>query len=566
MKIIMAFARLALPVVAAVLMFIGCSTTQDSGDPAFKPNPIAAGPNPEATDYELRVSDALQEAKQSYDDRHFKMSFRMAQTAEQLDREHLKGENVPMALNIQGYSLFQLGLVDDYYVDGFGVQQGAHSKFKEVIAEDKNDFRANLGIGLVSYARHSDHVRKAETLSNGVLALTMIAKTIQSEHSAELTAENRKALDDARKRFAQFTANRVRLIDLGYIFADPSQFPMDEKGNRKKAPPISHTPETDEELAVNVVSWNLDSMIDGSAEAEDVADALAKIEEIKRSWAEVRAYWRKSALTDLQRARDTFLDLRRKAPNYIWLDRDLTLTYQSLGAFFLDEAADLAREIVMPSVSNERLLETDTRNLLLSEGFQPRQKAYAKENYQAALKALDRFIESHLELERMRIKKRDDANYSDFTENPFRVDLHRQIRGVIEGLISEGRDERRSLLLEAAALVIDPMFQINDFDKGRTYANSLKSSEPRDPIHYFVSATVDYYQASGEYGMTSLKTAREYYNSAVGNYNSFLNESSVTTDLGRRNVARTRKLECEARLREITKAEEKAEGDVNSKR
>jgi hypothetical protein len=105
---------------------------------------------------------------------------------------------------------------------------------------------------------------------------------------------------------------------------------------------------------------------------------------------------------------------------------------------------------------------------------------------------------------------------------------------MMDEMIAEGQQMRANMILEAAALCIDPIFQVNDIDQAIQLALSVQTLAPRNPIHHFVRATAFY--------------TSEQYDKALVSYNAFLKESSVSEDGRQRAVAMKRKSECEQHL------------------
>jgi predicted Zn-dependent protease len=248
------------------------------------------------------------------------------------------------------------------------------------------------------------------------------------------------------------------------------------------------------------------------------------------------------ALKDLQSARDGFLRVRKAFPWYLWVERDLVFVYQSLGAFFLDIGLQQARRhAVAHGVTPDRI-EGETRRIYLSKEFDSWEKRESKSNYDVALQFTESFVRLHQKLEQDRINRRDSADYEDELANPFQVDLVMRFRSTMDELIVEDRDIRVTMILEASALCIEPLFQVNDVRKAEAWATRLQASKPNDPIHHFVRATA--YFNVGQ------------YEDAVDSYNAYLKESSPTQDSNRRNLARDRKRQCQFEISRVGNAGE----------
>jgi hypothetical protein len=536
----MAFMRKFPVFVVAAMLLAGCMGTPEP-ESAFQPSPVAdVGSSPE-TPIDQRISDVLQEAKQQYDDRHYSSSFRYAQQAEALIAEHGSTvEDEAMALTIQGYCLLQLGRVDDYTVKTHGRQEGAVSKFRRAIAVRKGDFRSQLGIALAQYRRHGDGIRKAEALGDGVVALESIREDFRRAMNGDKRSNR---LSEVSRRLQLFKKNRTRLIELGYIFRDPNRAPRLEDGTMAEAPWLGSLTESESILALSDMEFILQDAQAGAADSDDIAAFRNAALSIADNWRQVRRYWRKQALADLQDARDRLLEVRKKDETlavemgrmaYFWVDRDLAFVFQSLGAFFLDSALENARMQAIAEGMDETRLEARAREIFLQEDFEGWEKTESRRNYQAALSYTKSFVERHTEFEKLRLRKVRMAEESDENNNPFLVDLVARYRATMDEMVNEERRMRAQMVLEAAALCIDPIFQINDLRLAIVWSNTLKGMNPTDPIYLFVAATA-YFQA-GEWA------------SARDNYEGFMQASSITRDTTRRQLARRRITQCEQQL------------------
>lgn len=519
------------------LLFAACTVTDDTPPPPVKG--IGQGLDTPETPSEERIAEVLQEAKQQYDDRQFPTALRLAMQAEQLIREHKVAEDARYtAVNIQGYSLLQLGNLDDYSIKNFGRQPGAATKFslvlKEAPEEYPNNFRASLGLALVKFRRHGDNIRKAESLDQGILALAQIREDIQRALAGGADAAQRKR--EAVRRCLMFAGSRTRMIELGYIFRDPSAVEMDKDGNRSEAPWLGGLTQAEEELAIADVRWLLDDAMAGSAIAEaDRKRGLEAADKMAESWRKVRKYWRVAALRDLQGARDDFLAITNKWPKYFWAQRDLTFIYQSLGGFFMDVGLEQARLQAIAAGRQDDTLEDEARRIYVSPGFESWEKTESARNYAVALQFTLAFVKSHRIFEMEREKKRDSANYDDVNENPFMVDLVQRYRQAMDELIAQERGMRAGMILEAAALCVDPLYQINDIAQAIVLAQDIKALAPSNPIHHFVRATAWY--------------TDKQYDKALEAYRAFLKESSIASDARQRDITRKRMAECEQQIR-----------------
>ena len=219
---------------------------------------------------------------------------------------------------------------------------------------------------------------------------------------------------------------------------------------------------------------------------------------------------------------------------YFWVDRDLAFVFQSLGAFFLDSALEKAHLQAIAAGVGESQLETRAKEIFLDDKFDSWEKQESKRNYTAALTYTQSFGARHQEFELLRVNKVKRAEQSEENTNIFMVDLVARYRTTMDELMQEERKVRTQMVLEAAALCIDPMFQINDLRLAVVWSNELKSMNDKDPIHLFVAATA-YYQD-------------EDYQAALDNYEGFMQASSITLDTQRRRISRDRIMQCEQYL------------------
>lgn len=531
--------------VALLAMLVGCRGTPESDSGEFQPNPLNAPPG-EETPVDIRIADLLQEAKQQYDDGHYESSFRMAEQAENLITEHEYSlSDKALALMIEGYCLLQRGQIDDYFVETFGNQQGAITKFKRSLAINDEDFRAELGIALATFRRHGDSIRKAEALSEGVITLETVREYARRGFQNMDTPEGKELLVEAHRKINIFKANREQLIALEYIFRDTTTVKKDKDGRGPEAKWLAELSQGEGKLAVEDMSWVLEDAIQESTVSEkdrklvnDNAKALIS------SWQKVKEHWRIRGLQDLQDSRNRFLSVRKndiaraaelERMRYFWVDRDLTFVFQSLGAFFLDIGLEQARIKAITQGVSEQQLESRAREIYLDEKFVSYEKEQSKRNYEAALDYTTSFIRSHQAFEMLRINKREAADSNDGNSNPFMVDLVSRYQNMMDDLIQEGRSVRAYMILEAAATCIEPLFQIRDTKRANAWANELQSLDPSNPIHHFVRATA-YFQGG-------------VWDTAKSEYEAFMQQSSITQDASRRSIARMRILQSEQNLK-----------------
>ncbi|MBZ0136689.1 MAG: hypothetical protein K8I27_09980 [Planctomycetes bacterium] len=530
---------------ATLAAMVGCSGTPEP-ESAFSASPVAdTESNSPETPMDQRISDALQEAKQQYDDGHYDTAFRYAQQAEGLIVEYdFPIEDEAMALTIQGYCLLQRGSIDDYFVKTHGMQEGAVSKFRRAISLRDGDFRSELGIALAQFRRHGDSIRKAESLGDGILTLEAIREDFRRGMNSKLAGKRDELLREAQRKLTVFKTNRTSLIGLGYIFQDPVSIKRNDDGSGPEPEWLGILTQNESELLVNDMNWILDDAIAGAEiTAEDTAKFRAAALDIADSWRKVRKYWRVAGLDDLQQSRDRLLQVRKRDEtlaeemgrmSYFWVDRDLAFVFQSLGAFFLDSAMERARLMAIAEGVPELRLEARAKEVFLDTAFDTWEKTESRRNYEAALTYTKSFVNRHRQFEKLRLQRVSEAEESEINSNPFLVDLISRYRATMDELVQEERAMRARMVLEAAALCIDPLFQINDLRLAIVWANELKAMSPSDPIHLFVAATA-YFQA-------------EDWEAAMDNYDGYLQASSIANDSRRRTVARQRILECEQYL------------------
>lgn len=531
------------PVMAAFLLLTAACSGTPEPESSFQRSPTAdVESNSPETPVDQRIADALQEAKQQYDDGHYKTSFRFAQQSEALIREYeFPEQELALALTIQGYCLLQLGLIDDYYVKTHGMQEGAVTKFRKAIALKEADFRSELGIALALFRRHGDNIRKAETLADGILLLEGIREDFRRAIASSSDVRRRELLKEAQRKFDVFKMNRTKLLELDYIFRDPNSVKRNADGSGPQAAWLGNLTQNETALLVNDMGWILEDAVDGANMLDDdvqrFRDSALKVAD---NWRRVRVYWRKAGLTDLQASRDGLLRVRamdeRIAEDtgrmkYFWVDRDLAFVFQSLGAFFLDSALEKTRLQAITEGTPENQVEVRAKELFLSEDFSSWEKSESQRNYKAALTYTQSFVQRHKEFELLRLNKVKAAEESEENTNVFLVDLIGRYRNMMDELVQEERKIRAQMVLEAAALCIEPLFQINDLRLAIVWANELKTMNDKDPIHLFVAATA-YFQDKN-------------YQSALDSYQGFMQASSITLDSQRRRVARERISQCE---------------------
>lgn len=524
------------------LLIAGCATPDEGA--TIQPSGFSADAKSPETPPPARVASLLQEAKQQYDDRHYERAFKDARNAERLIQENeLSEADQSTAVAIQGFSLLQLGLVDDYAVKTFGRQEGAITLFERALALTPDTFphdrRARLGLGLALFRRHGESIRKADSIDQGILLLIQVREDLRRALAGG--QDDAMRLREATRKHTLFSTNRAKLIKLGYVFQDPASMKMDPAtGHREDAPWLGGVTQANEELAVQDIGWALDDANKGDkVEPGDRDKALNAASSLADSWRKVRHYWRVNALKDLQAARDRLLAIREKWPAYFWVERDLTFVYQSIGGYFMDAGLEQARLKAVAAGALDDTLEQEAQRIYASDSFKPPEKLESKleskKNYKVALDFALSFVEKHQVFEGRRKEKRDAADYSDINENPFLVDLVQRYHDTMDQLIAEERDMRMNMILEAAALCVDPLFQQNDHALALVLANNLKALAPDNPIHDFVRATANF--------------AKKDYAAARDSYTAFIKASSVLGDHPQRKVAYLRIEQCDDELR-----------------
>lgn len=527
------------------LMLAACSTSTESEAADLRVNPLDPdnGESP-VTEPSIRIANALQEAKQSYDDGHYVVAMRWAETAERLIIEYeYPVEDLAIAINIQAYVLLQINRIEDYFVKDHGKLEGALTKFKKVLALLERDFRARLGISLASFRLHTDMVMKADSLGQGTISLHSVREDVRKAALAPTEAEGAELLREAARKFRTFTTNRDKLLALHYVFKDVSRSKMFNEDREKNAPWLGKLSEGEESLKLLDVGASLDSGLRANRMDKDIAIGIDKdLLAVTDSWDQVRKYWRMEALSRLQVARDGFLALTKERPDYFWAQRDLVFVYQSFGAFFLDTAMEQTKLQAIKAGTKWENVDGEARRIFVSDAFQSWEKEESKRNYRDALAYTKSFVRRHQEFEKLRITRKDETDFNDENSNPFLVDLVARYRATMEELIIEERNMRASMILEAAVLCIEPLFQNRDTQLAVRFAEDLKSLRPNDPVHHLIKATAYYNDSRWE--------------DAKFSYEAFLKDSSITEDLGRRNLARQRISQCEMWLRRTAGAGE----------
>ncbi|MCB9894081.1 MAG: hypothetical protein H6839_06525 [Planctomycetes bacterium] len=532
---------------AAVLVFAAVGCSGPSEPETFNPNPLTGGePGPE-TPIPDRIADLLQEAKQQYDDMQYQTAFRQAEKAVQLIQENnYPEEDLVLALTIEGYCMLQMKYIDDYYVSTFGKQEGAVSKFNAALSLKPDDFRARLGIGLAHFLRHANSIHKAETLAEGIILLESIREDFRRAMNPKQGEDSKELLREASRKYTSFKASREKLLELKYIFRDPTTVPVYQDGTGADAAEwLGSTDEATETLAVKDIGWILDDALKGADLKEEDRKLLhGAASTIAENWRKVRSYWRLQGLKDLQASRNKLLAARRQDAGiaedtgrmvYFWVDRDLTFVFQSLGAFFMDSGLETARlQAISEGVPQDRL-EARAKEIYVSDSFKSPDKDESKRNYEAALSYTKSFVRKHKEFEDMRRRKVDAVQEDDDNNNPFLVDLITRYQETMDEMIEDEKTLRSQMILEAAALCIDPLFQINDLREANVWAEELKAMDPDDPLHHFVRATA--------YFMT------KDWESARTEYQAFLNDADISTYANRRKLSRTRVMTCEGNIK-----------------
>ena len=533
------------------------------------------------TDPEKRVNDMLQQAKAAYDDGTYQAAHRYAEQAERLVREKKVKDKgyVATAINIQAYSLLQLGLVDDYRPEGMpGYVRGALTKFEDALRVSPDSFRAQLGLALCKFRRHGVNVSKSEKLGEGVLCLAQIEATLHRAFEAKEEATRRAEFKRASDLYAVLISGRDKLLAIYEIFHDPSSMPLDPNTRTRPEAPRLPRREVDsrgrpvefgeerETLVIKDLQWVIETARDGGnlrAEAPQLARESAAL--VRTYWSDVRFYWRKKALKDLQEARDAFLELERRdreqkrgtdQMRYFWIDRDLGFVFLSMGAFFLDMAFEEARQqsLAMGRPVNE--VERHARSIIIDSRVKTEYKTEARRNYESALSYFSRFVQQHEQFERLMLNKAEKADYNDVTENPFLVDLQARYRSEMLESVREERGMRRAIILEQCSLVVDPLYQNPDLEKALLFAAQLKALNPRDPIHHFVRATAYFERGAAYQAGNDPESANSDFVNARDEYQAYMRASSVVEDAAQRRRARDRVEECEKFIKafEISKA------------
>jgi hypothetical protein len=532
-------------------------------------------PKEAETDPEKRVSDALQAAKSAYDDQNFEAAHKYAEIAENLviEKEVKDRGYRATALNIQAYSLLQLGLIEDYRPQDLpGYVRGALTKFKNALAIEPNSFRAQLGLHMCQFRRHSVNIVKSEKLGEGVLCLSELEHVFKLA-LAEADKTKRIALfNQAWRLYGMLSTGRNKLLEIYEIFHDPMTMALDEKtGTRADAPRLGRQPakpgdkavEYSEEQEIQDVTdlkYVIQDGKDGKQlSKDDTVGAYAALNRIRSYWRDVRHYWRVKALQDLQDSRDGQLKLRQRdldekkgkeKMRYFWIDRDLGFTFTALGAFFLDIAFEDARNQVIAEGKPLEYLEVLARAKVISADFKSKSKDLAKENYEASLSYYVSFVQEHERFEIYMLNKAEKADFNDATENPFLVDLQsRYVSEMLES-VREERGMRRAIILEECAMVVDPLYQICDLERALVFAAKLKSMDPKDPIHHFVRATAYYERAKAFLAKKENETAKSDFINAREEYDAYVRASSIL-DNALRKRARERHDDCDSALRRI---------------
>ncbi len=524
----------------AAVVLSACSFTSESeadetpSDLRVTPLDPDRGTSP-STPIAQRIASVLQEAKQQYDDRNYAAAMQWASSAENLIREHeYPDRDLALSIIIQGYCLLQAQRIEPYFLRSAGRQPGAIERFLESEKLNPDDLRARLGIGLALFRLHADKVRKAEWMDNGMLALEALEQDLNAATDAE---DPLLILERARRRHRSFQTNRQELLKLEYVFRDFSKAEKVSEDQARFSPWIAGMQEGPEALKLADVGYTIeDAQTARSLTVEAAAQSIADLKAVSESWRKARQYWRMEALKNLQSSRDMLLEIRRKSPTYLWVERDLVFIYQSLGAYFLDIGLEQARDKARAAGTEPQRLSEEAQRLYLSDDFESWEKKQSRVNYSQALEFTRSFVRRHREeVEQARIGARDRTEVTDINTDPFNVDLAVRYRATMDDLITEERNIRYRMALEAAAMCIEPLFQLDgDVRVAETWARELEANNPANPIHHFVRATA-YFQD-------------EQYQRAIDSYDAFLKASSITADLNRRDLARARKRQCQAAL------------------
>jgi tetratricopeptide (TPR) repeat protein len=525
-----------LPTCLILLMLASCAGSQDTEAEFLSTEDMINAPTPQTPVHE-RIASSLQEAMQQYDDGHYAMSMRLAQSVLALMQANgYTPQEQSICHNLMGFSLLQLARIDDYWVSGHGRQEGAITRFQRALAIRDNDLRANHGMSLALFRRHGDHLAKADKLAQGILSLGQIREDVRLglEGGQDSRARLRDALFDVRT----YQANREELIRLGFVFRDTSTVRLTETRNAELAPWLGTVAEAEGTLLANDMRWILEEATQGGEVSDaDHARLFEAVDLLTESWLQVQHYWRARGLKDLQESRDRAVAIHRRRPDYLWIDRDLVFFYQSLGAFFLDLGLEKTRRMAIEQGQRGEEIERAAQRIYLSDEFESREKRLSAANYRDALKFLRSFMPKHREVERMRMERQADvrAGIENETENPFLVDLGVRFGDTMAELISEERDMRYRMVLEGAAMCIDPLYQINDLPQANIWAEELRALQPRNALHHFVRATAHF--------------RSEDYETAAREYRAFLDTSSIAENEYRRRLARSRILVAEDRIR-----------------
>jgi hypothetical protein len=528
-----------LPLLVLAMLAAACSSTEQEYQASdMRVNPM----NPDtaqspSTPMHQRIADVMREAKQQYDDGHYPTALHLGRQGEALMREQRYPPiEIALALSIQGYSLLQMGYVDDYYVKDAGTQRGALTRFEQAKQLRPEDFRANLGVALALFRRHGDHVRKSEVLGEGVITLAVLEEDLPAAIRMPEGNDRRMALRTCGDKLRAFIRSRQRLVDTGYIFHDPYSVKLGADPSTVSPRAIGELPLAEEMLLLQDITDVLeDALSDAQVTSEDVAGAVRRLERVREHWREVQKHWRMETLKDLQAARDGLLQARDRIPDYFWVYRDLVFVYQALGALFLDMGLQDARLDAIAGGARDNVIESEARRRYLDPDNETWAKSNSARNYRDALNLTRVFITHHQRFEQDRIARRNTTSFEDDdNSNPFLVDLVLRYRDTMDELIEEERNFRAQMMMEAAVLCFDPLFQVNDIQQAILWADRVRTLKVGDPIHHFIRATAQFHG-----GM---------YAEALRSYEAFLEDSSITGDSGRRAVARRRILQCERRI------------------
>jgi hypothetical protein len=528
-----------MPAMFAAFLVAACSSTEQE----FQPSDMRVNPmNPDSaqsptTPIHERIADVMREAKQQYDDGHYPTALHLGRQAESLMREQRYPPiEVALALSIQGYSLLQMGYVDDYYVESAGPQRGALTRFEQAKQLRAEDFRANLGVALALFRRHGDHARKSEVLGEGVISLAVLEQDLPAALRMPAGNNRRIALRQCADKLRAFTRSRQRVVETGYIFHDPYSVKLGADPSTVSPLPIGKLAIAEELLVLQDVTDVLeDALSDAALPTEDIAGVAPKLARVREHWLDVQKHWRMETLKDLQASRDGLLKSRERIPDYFWAYRDLVFVYQALGAFFLDMGLQDARLDAIKDGARDNVIESEARRMFLNRPDNDWAKSNSARNYRDALELTRVFISHHQRFEQDRVARRNTTTFDDDdNSNPFLVDLVVRYRDTMDELIEEERNFRAQMMMEAAVLCFDPLFQINDIPQAILWADRVRTLKVGDPIHHFIRATAQFH--GGQHA------------DAKRSYEAFLEDSSITGDSGRRSVARQRILQCERHI------------------